>query len=195
MQGSTLGAKNEFLGLPRCGLGLSLEGPQLYYSVELEAGSWYRFGLAPEFAATLLIAASAGGCKPENLEADCSGLTGSVLPLVAAGQSASAAFSPLASGSYLLVVESPDLTAAGSFSLELEKFSPPGNMICAAATPLPWSGPSASVSASTQGYLNDLGSLVRCSSSARRCSARRPTTRSISPRRATSFCSSRASPR
>ena len=166
VEGNTLGSRNEFPGQLHCGLGVTLDGPQVYYTVSLNAGSWYRFGLAPTFPATLLVASTAAECQAPNLEVDCGGLTGTVLPLVAAGSSAGAVFSPPVSGGYLLAVTSLEAKAAGSFTLEVESFTPPGNMTCAAASPLAFSGGSTTATGTTQGYLNDRGALVRCGPSA-----------------------------
>jgi hypothetical protein len=165
LDGSTLGAADEFPGQLHCGLGRTLAGPQVYYSLPLTAGSWYRLGLSPQFPATLFVASAAASCVAPNLELDCGGMTGTVLPLLAAGGSAATAFAPATTGNYVLAVKGPDATAAGSFNLTVESFSPPGNMICSAATPLTL-GAGAAATGSTQGYLNDLGALVRCGPSA-----------------------------
>ncbi len=164
VQGSTLGAKNEFEGQLRCRMGVALDGPQVYYSIDLSAGSWYRISLEPTFTATLYVANAAAGCKPANLEVDCSGLTGSVLPNVAAGGKGQTAFAPIATGSYLLAVESAVATAAGSFTLEVEALTPAAGTICAKAVDLgapPASG--LSVQGDTASSLNDLGAHSSCS--------------------------------
>jgi len=162
LQASTLGAKNEWDTQLHCGLAPALSGPQVYYTVSLTEGLWYRLSLSPSFTASLYLASNAAGCKPANLEADCSGLTGTVLGAVPAGGRASTAFSPPKSGTYLLAVDSNDPDAAGSFTLEVEVFSPPAGMTCSAATPLALPSGEASTTGDTGAYLNDRGAQVRC---------------------------------
>lgn len=160
--GSTLGAKNEFSTQITCNTGLTFKGPQVYYKVALATGSWYRIALAPQFPASLYLANSKGACKAANVEADCGSITGTVLPVVAQGTTGATAFSPLASGDYLVVVDSLDATEAGAFALTLETFTPPDNMVCGAAKPLKLTSGQASVSGSTASLLNDLGAHVSC---------------------------------
>jgi hypothetical protein len=162
VQGATLGAKNEFEKQIHCGLGVDFDGPQVYYAVDLLAGQWYRLSLSPDFPAALYVAHSAGACRPENIEADCQGLTGTVLPAVPKGGTGATAFSPPLAGTYLLAVDSSDPSAAGSFVLDIETLSPPGNMTCAAATPLALTGGQGSATGDTETFLNDRGAQVTC---------------------------------
>jgi hypothetical protein len=161
VQDSTLGAKNEF-DTVTCGLAVTFDGPQLYYTVDLQGGSWYRFTLEPQFYASLYVAASAGGCQAANIEADCGGIGGTVLPAVPAGAKGATAFRPKTSGSYLVVVDSSDANAAGDFVLTVEDFTPPANMTCEDAVPLTLVGGQVSLSADSSTHLNDLGTVVAC---------------------------------
>ena len=163
---STLGALNENGTQLTCGLTATLDGPQLYYEVDLTGGEWYRLTLEPQFTATLYVAGSAGGCNATNIETDCSGITGTVLPLVPKGGKAATAFRPLTSGSYLVVVDSPDPKQAGAFTLTLESKAPEAGATCQGATQLPLVGGEASVSGDTTPLVNDLGALVSCGASA-----------------------------
>lgn len=160
---STLGALDELGSLLTCGLTATLDGPQLYYEVDLDAASWYRITLEPQFSATLYVAASAGGCLAANIETDCSGLTGTVLPLVPQGGQASTAFRPTVTGSYLVVVDSPDPKEAGPFDLEIKSFTPPEDMVCQGATPLLLP---TTVAGDTSPHFNDLGALMSCNTGA-----------------------------
>ena len=165
VSGSTLGASNQFNTSITCGLGFALDGPQVYYSAELEQGSWYRFTLAPEFTSTLYVVNRAGNCFPTNVEVDCSGITGTVLPGVPRGAEVSTAFSPLTSDTYIIAVDSADPGTAGAFQLTVEAFTPPDNMICSAAAELPLQGGQAVVTGDTGRFINDLGSLMSCGGS------------------------------
>jgi hypothetical protein len=163
VQGSTLGSKNEFSQLIRCHLGVDFDGPQVYYAVDLTAGSWYRLTLAADFAASLYAFDKAANCKAENIETDCSGRTGTVLPLVPKGGSRATAFSPLTTGTFVVAVDSSQPAAAGQFTLSIESFSPPEGMTCATATPLSLDEGKATANGDTSRLLNDLGAHVSCS--------------------------------
>jgi len=158
---STLGATDDG-GQLTCGLQATLDGPQLYYAVELEASSWYRITLQPQFTATLLVASAAGGCVAANLETDCSGIGGTVLPLVPQGGEGATAFHPPVSGTYIVAVDSPDAAQAGAFDLEVQTFTPPSAMVCEGAQALPLVAGQATASGDTTALLNDRGALMSC---------------------------------
>ncbi len=165
ISGNTLGTANQFKTDITCGLGFALDGPQIYYSVELEQGSWYRFTLAPEFPGALYVVNRASNCFPTNMEVDCSGLTGTVLPNVPRGAEVATAFAPLTSDTYIIAVDSAAPGAAGAFQLTMEAFTPPNNMICGAAAPLEFQGGQASTIGDTRRFVNDLGTLMSCGGS------------------------------
>ena len=162
LKGTTLGSKNENSKQIGCGLGVDFDGPQVYYSVSLQSATWYRFSLSPDFPASLYVFNSAGTCKAANIEADCGGISGTVLPLVSKGTTGATAFRPLSSGTYLVAVDALDPKAWGDFGLAIESFTPPGNMTCSKATALTLVGGKASVTGTTAGLLNDLGAHVTC---------------------------------
>jgi hypothetical protein len=162
VQGTTLGAKNEFAKQITCRLGLDFDGPQVYYSVALQAKTWYRVSLATDFSASLYVFNSAAGCKPVNIEADCGGRTGTVLPLVPAGVTRATAFSPPVDGTYVVAVDSSSPGAAGRFTLSIEAFTPQAAMTCETAPPLAFIQGKASAAGDTSRLLNDLGAHVSC---------------------------------
>ncbi|MFH1129792.1 MAG: hypothetical protein V1754_00555 [Pseudomonadota bacterium] len=166
IQGTTLGAKNEFDEKIGCGLGVDFDGPQVYYTVELSEGNWYEISLLADFAAGVYVGNTLGECKPENLDGDCGSLLGTVM-LVKPGVKQSTAFSPSASGIYLLVVDSLQLEIAGEFTLEIESYTPKGNMICSAAQKLSFAGGKASVTSTTATFLNERGASLHCGASPR----------------------------
>jgi hypothetical protein len=160
--GSTLGAKNEYTTQISCNTGLTFKGPQVYYKVALAKGGWYRVALSPEFPASLYLVNNKGNCKAQNIETDCSSITGTVLPTVAAGATGATAFSPLSAGDYLVVVDSLDPKEAGAFKLSIESYTPPGNMTCGGATSVVLLAGQGKVSGTTASFLNDLGAHVTC---------------------------------
>ena len=162
LKGTTLGSKNENSKQIRCGLGVDFDGPQVYYSVKLQAATWYRLALTPDFAASLYVFNAAGTCKAANIEADCGGISGTVLPLVSKGEAGATAFRPLSSGTYIVAVDALDPKAWGDFGLAIEAFTPPGNMTCGQATVLTLTGGKVNVKSSTATLLNDLGAHVTC---------------------------------
>ncbi|MCA9664168.1 MAG: hypothetical protein KC503_01230 [Myxococcales bacterium] len=162
VQANTLGARDEFGTDVQCGLGLDLDGPNLYYSVDLKGGQWYRIALDAQFEATAYIAGAAGGCQAANIEQDCSGITGNVLPGVAPGKPGIAAFRAPADGTYIVAIDSVLPKSAGPFAMSIEAFSPAGNMICDNALPVSLVGGVALVRGDTTGALNDRGAQMQC---------------------------------
>jgi hypothetical protein len=157
---STLGAFNEHGEELTCGLGATMDGPQLYYSVELSAGTWYAFELESEFSSALYVANSKAECVPANLQADCSGITGTAVGIVPAGGSGRGAFFPPTTGTYLVAVEGTGPEQRGSFTLGISTFQPPGNMVCSAAAEQPIG--SAGVSGDTSSFVNERGAQLTC---------------------------------
>ena len=162
VKGSTLAAANEFSSLVSCGLGINFSGPQIYYTVPLTKGLWYRFSLSPDFSAALWLANAKGSCQYSNINIDCGGIGGSVLPLVAKGKTGQVAFSPLMSGDYIVAVDSLSLLDQGNFTLKVETFTPTTNMVCAGAGKVTLTNGKGSVKGTTIGAINDLGAHVTC---------------------------------
>ena len=162
VKGTTLGAANEFSSLITCGLGVKFQGPQVYYSVSLTKGLWYRFTLDPDFSAALWLANTKGGCQYSNINVDCGGIGGTVLPLVSKGATGQTAFSPSVSGSYILAVGSLTKTQQGNFTLKVESFTPADNAVCAGASKVTLSGGKGTANGATSGAINDRGAHVTC---------------------------------
>ena len=161
---TTLGAANEFSSLLTCGLSLKFKGPQVYYSLSLTKGQWYRFSLTPDFSAALWLANAKGNCSYNNINVDCGGIGGTVLPLVAAGKTGQVAFAPLASGSYILAVDSLSLSDLGNFTLKVESFVPTDNMVCSGASKVTLASGKGIAKGTTVGAINDRGAHVTCGS-------------------------------
>ena len=163
--GETHGSSDELPGL-RCGGFTLLDGPQVYYSVALTAGQTYKLALAPTFSAWLYLygPAAAKSCTEGALEQDCAGKGSGGLTLgpVAAGHLGTALFTPAASGSYGLAVDSADASHAGYFGLNVQAFAAPKNGTCAAPAALALSASPTSVSGDTTGVSNEFGQAVTC---------------------------------
>jgi hypothetical protein len=162
VHGRTLGAHDEFGGNLVCGLGLTLDGPQVYYTVALEPESWYRLSLTADFAASLYLANTEGGCDSLNIEQDCSSITGTVMPAIAAGGTGLAAFAPPIEGTYLVAVDSLHPGEAGDFTLSVDRFDPPPTSVCERATAVSLEEDKAVISGDTTSGFNDRGALVGC---------------------------------
>lgn len=162
VSGFTLGAKNEYGEKIGCGLGVSFDGPQVYYQVELSASEWYEISLSADFSASTYLFTEEAACVVNNMQKDCSTFIGSVLPFAEPGKKISTAFSPAADGKFTVVVDSVDPIGAGAFTLEIKTYSPPGNMICENAQALPFVNAVASIVADTTNFLNDLGAHLYC---------------------------------
>jgi|GEM_PF-3881172 hypothetical protein len=162
VSGFTLGAKNEYAEKIGCGLGVSFDGPQVYYQVELSSSQWYEISLDADYAASVYLFTEEAACQVNNMEKDCSTFIGTVLPFAEPGKKISAAYSPTADGKFIVAVDSVDPVGAGAFSLEIAEYSPSGNMICENAEALPVVDGVASIVADTTGMLNDLGAHLYC---------------------------------
>jgi hypothetical protein len=163
--GETHGSSDELPGL-RCGGFTLLDGPQVYYSVALTAGQTYKLALAPTFSAWLYLygPAAAKSCTEGALEQDCAGKGAGGLTLgpVATGHLGTALFTPAASGSYGLAVDSADASHAGYFGLNMQAYTAPNNGTCAAPAALALSASPTSVSGDTAGVQNEFGQAVTC---------------------------------
>jgi hypothetical protein len=162
VEGSTLGARDEFGGNLVCGLGLTLDGPQVYYAVDLQQGTWYRFSLVAEFAASLYVANTEGGCDSLNIEQDCAGITGTVMPAIDPGTTGVTAFSPPVAGTYLVAIDSLHSAVAGDFTLSIEAFEPASPRVCTSAASVTLTADAASVSGDTGAGFNDRGAQIAC---------------------------------
>ncbi|MBW2732013.1 MAG: hypothetical protein JRH20_06435 [Deltaproteobacteria bacterium] len=129
VEGDTSSMSNEYGGSIRCGGGEGLVGPQLYYSLQLEAGRAYRLKLEPSFDASVYLFSS---CNIDVINADCSqdDGAGARLPMVRAGEVGTLVFWPDASGFYEVAVDSLDAALSGSFVLTVEAFEAAAESRC-----------------------------------------------------------------
>jgi hypothetical protein len=163
--GDTTGAPNEFGTSVNCDFGYTgaLDGPQVYYSVALTKGKVYRVRLTPSFLARYYIFGNT--CTPAQIDAACktNGASGDAAN-VSSGSTGTIVFSPPASGTYKIAVDSQAAVYYGSFSLSLEEWTPPTNSTCAGAQTVTLSGGGATVSGDTTNVPNEFGTAINCGS-------------------------------
>ena len=161
LDGSTEGLRNEYGSGIRCGGQTALDGPQRYYSLQLDAAVSYRFSLSAGFPAALYLFSS---CGPNTINADCgsTGDSGFLLgPVAGDGTSASIVFTPPVSGEYQVAVGAA-AEEAGAFGLIVEPFSAPENSRCARAEALTFSEGVAEVRGTTIGATNEFATAIHC---------------------------------
>lgn len=162
VQGTTLGALNEFDAEVGCGLGLDFDGPQVYYAIDLAADQTYELSLTPDHPAALYTFSEQAGCLADNINQDCSTLLGTVMPAVPAGTKRSTLFTPRSDGRYLLAVDAVDPLHAGAFTLSLRPVTPNDDRVCALASPLTLTAGKGLAQSTTATAQNDLGAHVFC---------------------------------
>lgn len=118
--------------------GGGLDGPQAYVAFEAEAGSWYKLVLSPSFDAYFFVFTSIS-CAASEIERDCQsgGVSGIGSRSVPKGKRQALYFKAPHSGPVTVGVDSIASWFNGSFTLEIEEFTPAGNTTCASAAPLP----------------------------------------------------------
>jgi hypothetical protein len=157
-------AQNEYSGV-NCRDQLStstsqpLSGPQLYYSLNMDATKGYEIELSSQYAnAYLYVFDGAKACSVSNIEADClsQGATGQGRgPL--STTSGKLFFVPPTSGTYKIAVDS--YLVGGDFTLEVKEVPVPANTTCATAKALTLTAGKASDAATTAFAADEYASL------------------------------------
>ena len=169
VSGSTSSSSNEYGTSINCGSSSSvMRGPQTYHKVKLTGGKTYKFTLSPQYYGARMYIFT--GCGVTKINADCSsgGKTGAVSASITRGRSGSVFFKPLASGDFIVAIDSTSLGSSsngGNYTLAFEPFSPPTNGTCANAKTLTLSGGTVSVSSTTEGLNNQYGTGINCGQS------------------------------
>ncbi|MCK5798129.1 MAG: hypothetical protein KAI47_13130, partial [Deltaproteobacteria bacterium] len=120
IKGDTTGAANEFGNAITCGVwGGVFDGPQLYYTLKLQATRTYTFAFHPAYSRGRLYLARAK-CDGQAINTDCAsqGKDGFVLTPSLFQPSPTTTFKPAADGTYLMVVDSTD--ASGAFTVDIK---------------------------------------------------------------------------
>ncbi len=126
IEGDTAGAGNEFSTV-KCGLTSALNGPQVYYRLNMTAGIPYKLSLATAFDGYLVVFSGAASCQAGAIDTDCAsaGATGQVLAV--SNTQKTLVFTPKTTGAYYLAVESTDVKTGyyGYFKLDVKEVVPP----------------------------------------------------------------------
>jgi len=163
LSGSTTGTVNEFGFQITCTSTTAADGPQTYYKVTLPATKTYKFDLKPSFSARLYVFGSS--CDPAKIETDCSsrGLTGDHKYFYSSGTYTTPLYYRSKGGLHHVAVDSSSPTYHGSYTLDIEEFTPAANGTCAKAKSLPLSSAgTATVTGDTTGVPNEFGTAIHC---------------------------------
>ena len=163
-KGSTSGSPNEYGSAILCGQSsayYAMAGPQAYYSLQLAAGKTYQFKYKPSFTSKIYLFQT---CGAANINAACgsSGKTGFISGYAYNGYTATQVFTPQATGTFIVAVDSTSSSLQGSFELWVEEIIPPTNGKCATPQKLTLVNGKASVTGSTIGLANEFSSQIQC---------------------------------
>jgi len=116
--GSTTGASNEFGMMVTCGNSFALDGPQVYYKVQLEAGTSYEIALTPAFPARFYLFGDT--CTPALISEQCKkgGVPG---PLVDPTTTKKVTVKATRTGIHTIAVDSRSNPWHGSFELTIKQ--------------------------------------------------------------------------
>lgn len=163
VKGDTLGVPNEFGSQIDCGWNsyYNYVGSQVYYDIPLTKGKTYKLALTPTFYAALYIFSNT--CNATQIDADCGsgGKTGAYT-MASANQTKTLLFTPPATGTYKIAVDSYLANYAGAFTLDISEFSTPKNGVCKSPQTLTLSGGTATIQGDTTGAANEFGTAINC---------------------------------
>ena len=118
VKGTTAGADNEFGAAVTCSHTFPLDGPQVYYTVNLQQGVTYTITLAADFPARAYLFGDT--CTPSVISEQCktSGMDGQ---LVSTHKTRTDAITAKRSGIHTIAVDSRSFAWWGSFTLTIQK--------------------------------------------------------------------------
>jgi hypothetical protein len=115
--GDTSDAINEFDQTIECGSGYSLEGPQVYYKVDLTAGKTYTITATPGTDWDIAVYAFTDlTCTAATIETQCTALFADDKMF---GDPEILTITPSASGTYVLAVDAGYVGEGGAFTLNI----------------------------------------------------------------------------
>ncbi len=120
VQGDTTAAPNQFGAAVTCGV-QAMVGHQVYYTVNLKAGTTTTFSTTAGFDSARLYVFGAA-CSSAAVDAACKskGQAGLVSPLMHKGKATVVTFTPQKTGSYTVALDSVSANARGTFSLTIK---------------------------------------------------------------------------
>ncbi|MFT5434467.1 MAG: hypothetical protein ACI9OJ_005180 [Myxococcota bacterium] len=116
--GTTTGADDEFGTAVTCGTGFWLDGPQVYYTVDLMAEHTYDFTFTPSFGARAFLFGDT--CDAAEIQSQCSSSAISA-ELVATNATKSYSVTPGADGRFTFAVDSRAYAWFGRFELSISE--------------------------------------------------------------------------
>lgn len=138
VNGDTFAALNEFDSNITCSSPLGpYPGPQLYYRVHLEPGT-YKLTLEPDKVdLALYVFPASTSCDAAAINAACTDqLRDTPDPKPYAGKTEAMLLQVTQDGDWMVVVDSYNELEKGLFGLTIETFTPPTNTTCSTASPL-----------------------------------------------------------
>ncbi len=159
--GSIVGTTNEF---PATQLGKAFPGGQLYYGVDLVAGTTYSFTLLqPWDSAGLYVVGKT--CDPTQIysQAFSAGKAGDLLSPAYSWQGAQQlTFKAPVTGGYMVAVEGQNGGSSAGFTLMVNEVAPPANDACSAAETITLVGGSTRVAGSVEGATHEFPKQISC---------------------------------
>ncbi|MBW2733626.1 MAG: hypothetical protein JRH20_14655 [Deltaproteobacteria bacterium] len=163
IEGDTLAMRNEYADNISCGGYSEFDGEQAYFEINAQAGKYYYFDVTTSYTSGYLYGfrkTSCGGIADINADCGSDGERGFRVSSSTTGKQF--IFKPVVPGSYVFAVDSSAPGYAGPFTLSIEEHDAPLNDTCAAATPLVFSGGTATVLSSNKGATSEFGDTVKC---------------------------------
>jgi hypothetical protein len=169
-QGWTDGAADEFAAVD-CGGELydPVAGPQVYFRVTLAGGKKYKAILTGEFDCALYAFPAATACTATAISGACKSPGGDNLyssDKIGASSSEIVRIAPVASGDWIIVVDSWSTSSHGKFTLTIAEIVPPTNGTCTSAKALALVAGKAVENGDTLDSANEFGSTIKCGGTA-----------------------------
>jgi hypothetical protein len=164
VSGDSGDAANQFTNTILCGGSSALQGPQVYYRMNIASGKGMKITLKPTFSAYVYLFPTSANCAAAAIETACAsgGTTGALYGSVSSGSSTTFAFAPTTAGDYVLAVDSTSTTGGGPFDLTVEEFTPPTNAKCATPATVTLTTSPVTVTGDTTGAPNQFGTTIGC---------------------------------
>jgi hypothetical protein len=158
VSGKTSGAVNDFGSLISCASTFTFDGPQRYYLVPFTGGQRYALTLYTPGWDGALYLFKTRSCDPVKISNEC---VGNVAENAGYGDTEVLIFTPKASGSFTVVVDSKQKLAAGSFTLTIMEAPLLAHTSCAKAKQLNPAGGKDSVTENTY-FADDEHATLQC---------------------------------
>ncbi|MCA9672338.1 MAG: hypothetical protein KC503_42380 [Myxococcales bacterium] len=159
VNGDTTLAANQFGQDVSCGTPYDFDGAQVYYKVALQGGKHYEVRVTSNTFDTALYAFEATTpCSAAAINLRCAGAVSDETN----GKPDVITLSPKTDGDYIIVVDSDWDDGAGTFALSVDELKLPGNITCAAPSPLALAQGSGQVKADTSKSRDEFAGAIDC---------------------------------